>query len=131
MSKKEKIRAFAQKIAWFLFNPRFLLCFGLGWLITNGWSYILLGIGTLFKINWMITVATAYLAFLWLPISPEKIVTVAFSIALLRFLFPNDKKTLAVLSQMFDKAKNEITRKKKKKPADSSEESTLSNNDKK
>lgn len=120
-----------KKVIQFIVNPHLLICFGLAWLITNGWSYIMLAIGTYFQIDWMMTVASAYLAFLWLPISPEKIVTVAFSIALLRFLFPNDKKTLAVLSQMFDKAKNEITRKKKKKPADSSEESTLSINDKK
>jgi len=115
MSKKEKIRAFAQKIAWFLFNPRFLLCFGLGWLITNGWSYILLGIGTLFKINWMITVATAYLAFLWLPISPEKLFTVIIAMFLLKKLFPNDEKTLGILRELHAKLKAKHVQSKEKK----------------
>lgn len=115
MSKKEKIRAFAQKIAWFLFNPRFLLCFGLGWLITNGWSYFLLGIGTLFKINWMITVATAYLAFLWLPISPEKLFTVIIAMFLLKKLFPNDEKTLGILRELHAKLKAKHVQSKEKK----------------
>ena len=96
----------------FILNPRFLLCFGLAWLVTNGWAYILLGIGTYYEIAWMATVAGAYLAFLWLPLSPEKVVTTAIAILLLRLLFPKDEKTLAVLAEMLEKAKR--ARKKKK-----------------
>lgn len=105
---KEKIK----KIIQFIANPRLLLCFGIAWIITNGWSYILLSIGTFFEIGWMIAVASAYLAFLWLPISPEKIVTVAISMALLRFLFPNDKKTLGVLKDMYAKLKMKVNEKR-------------------
>ena len=65
---KQKIK----KIIQFILNPHFLLCFGIAWLITNGWSYVLLAVGTIFGIGWMTAVAGAYLAFLWLPISPEK-----------------------------------------------------------
>ncbi|MCM1046262.1 MAG: hypothetical protein NC417_12205 [Candidatus Gastranaerophilales bacterium] len=93
---KEKFK----KTIGFLLNPRFLLCLGIAWLITNGWSYIMLGIGTYYEIGWMMAVASAYLAFLWLPVSPEKIATFAIAIALLRWLFPNDKKTLAILKQL-------------------------------
>ncbi len=89
-----------KKILQFVLNPRLLLCIAIAWLITNGWSYILLGIGTYCNIPWMIGGAGAYLAFLWLPISPEKIVTFAIAIALLRILFPNDQKTLAVLNDL-------------------------------
>lgn len=102
-----------KKALLFITNPRLLLCLGIAWMITNGWSYVLLGIGTYFQIGWMITVSTTYLTILWLPISPEKILTVAIAIALLRFLFPKDEKTLAVLSQMYHAAKNAIKRKKK------------------
>ena len=107
---KEKIK----KIVQFIANPRFLLCFGLAWLITNGWSYILLGIGTYYGIGWMIGVAGGYLAFLWLPISPEKIVTAFIAMLFLRFLFPNDQKTLAVLREIKDKIKSKIKHNKKK-----------------
>ncbi len=97
---KQKIKAKIVKILQFLLNPRFLLCFGLAWLITNGWSYVLFTIGTFFKIEWMMWVSGAYLAFLWLPLSPEKLVTVAIAVFLLNRLFPEDEKTLAVLKNM-------------------------------
>ncbi len=106
---KQKIK----KILGFILNPRLLLCAGIAWLITNGWSYILMGIGTYYGIEWMIAVSGAYLAFLWLPFTPEKIVTFAIAIGLLRFLFPRDEKTLAILKNGFKKAKEAIKRKKK------------------
>ena len=102
---RDKIIAAVKKWVWVFINPRFLLCFGLGWLITNGWSYIMFTIGTLYKIGWMIAVSSAYLAFLWLPISPEKLVTVAIAIFLLKRLFPKDEKTLGVLRELHNKAR--------------------------
>ena len=53
----------------------------------------------------MIAVSGAYLAFLWLPISPEKIITVAIAMWLMKVLFPNDTKTLGVLREMHAKLK--------------------------
>ena len=105
---KEKIK----KLVQFFANPRLLLCLGIGWIITNGWSYILLVLGTWLGVGWMIAVASAYLTFLWLPISPEKIVTVAIAMALLRFLFPNDQKTLGVLKNLYAKLKEKVSKKK-------------------
>ena len=105
--KNKFITALRRFIRFFL-NPRLLLCLLLAWLITNGWSYILFAIGSWLGIGWMIGVSSAYLVFLWLPISPEKIVTVLIAIALLRLFFPNDEKTLSVLKDMY----NKIRRKK-------------------
>ena len=116
---KEKIKYYAKKIFQFILNPRFLVCFGIGWMITNGWSYVMFAIGTLLDIEWMIIVSSAYLAFLWLPISPEKLVTLAIAIVLLKFLFPNDKKTLGVLQELhqktMEKVLNRIKKRKNKK----------------
>lgn len=98
---KKKIKKFLE----FLSNPRFLLCFGLAWIITNGWSYILLGVGTFYEIPWMIAVAGAYMSFLWFPFTPEKVITIFLSIGLLKLLFPEDKKTLAVLVKLYKSAK--------------------------
>lgn len=109
---KEKIKNFLKKAILFIANPRLLLCFGLGWMITNGWSYVLLALGTWLQIGWMIAVSSAYLAFLWLPISPEKIVTVAIAMWLLKVLFPNDQKTLGVLKAMYAKLKAVVEVKK-------------------
>ncbi len=94
-----------KKIFQFIANPKLVLCVAVAWMITNGWSYILFAVGTYFKIKWMVAVGTAYLAFLWLPVSPEKIVTFAIAIVLLRWWFPNDQKTLAVLRNLYQKAK--------------------------
>lgn len=115
---KQKLK----KVVQFLLNPRLLLCVGIAWIITNGWSYILLAIGTWLGNGWMIGVASAYLAFLWLPISPEKIVTFAISIALLRWLFPDDQKTLAILKEGYAKVKKVFRERKEKKEAEKSSE---------
>lgn len=100
-SWKEKLK----KVLWFVGNPRFLLCFGLAWIITNGWSYIMMAVGTGLEIGWMIAVSGAYLTFLWLPVSPEKLLTFAISIWLLRQFFPQDTKTLAVMRDLYHNAK--------------------------
>lgn len=109
---KEKIKGFLKTAVQFLLNPRLLLCFGIGWMITNGWSYVLLGLGTWLEIEWMIGIAGAYLAFLWLPVSPEKLVTLAIAITLLRWLFPNDQRTLGILKQAYADLKRTILVKK-------------------
>ena len=101
-----------KKILLFFANPRLLFCVAIAWMITNGWSYILFGVGTYFDISWMIAVGGAYLAFLWLPISPEKVATCAIALGLLRWLFPNDQKTLAVLKELYEKAKLAVRKKK-------------------
>ena len=111
---KEKLK----KLVQFLLNPRFLLCFGIAWMITNGWSYVFMVVGTWLDISWMIWAATAWLTFLWIPFTPEKIVTVIIAIALLRWLFPRDEKTLQVLRNMLAKAKAALKRKKAKKAAE-------------
>lgn len=111
----EKLRRFIKKLIQFLLNPRFMLCFGIAWLITNGWSYILFALGTFFEIRWMQAVGGGYLTFLWLPISPEKILTIAISIWLLKVFFPNDQKTLAVLKSMHEKVRMKKREKKQDK----------------
>ena len=120
---KQKIAEWFKKIVQFLLNPRFILCFGLAWMITNGWCYIFIGVGSYYDIEWMFYIGTTYLAFLWLPITPEKIITIPMAIAFLRVLFPKDEKTLAVLTHMYLKAKDALKGNKKKKKEAPVEES--------
>ncbi len=115
-----------RKVVRFFLNPHFLLCFGIGWMITNGWAYIFAFLGTLFRINWMIAVGYGYLAFLWIPISPEKIVTIAIAIVLLRLLFPKDEETLGILKNMHNKVKEAAKNKKKKKKGDNTDSDSKS-----
>ena len=109
---KSKAREKAKKVVQFLANPRLLLCIAIAWMITNGWSYVLLGLGHHLNIHWMVAVAGTYIAFLWLPVSPEKIVTFAIAIGLLRLFFPSDQKTLDVLKKLYGSAKDLIKKKK-------------------
>ena len=99
----------------FILNPRLLLCFGIGWMITNGWAYLLLAAGSYFEVAWIVAVAGTYLAFIWFPFTLEKLVTIAIAIVLLRRWFPQDEKTLGVLKKLKQKtinlAKNKKTRK--------------------
>ena len=110
-----KLKKNLKKTLQFIANPRLLLCFMIGWLITNGWSYILFGLGTYCEIEWMIAVGGAYMALLWLPFTPEKLVTCAIAIALLRWLFPGDQKTLAVLHGWYEKAKSALRTRRERK----------------
>lgn len=94
---KERIPKAAKKLVRFLLNPRLLLCLFIAWMITNGWSYVFFTIGMLLKINWMRVVGGAYMGLLWLPFTPEKLLTMLIAIGLLRLFFPRDQQTLGVL----------------------------------
>jgi len=119
----DKLTQNLKKTLQFIANPRLLVCVLLGWMITNGWSYVMFAVGTICEIEWMVAIAGAYLAFLWLPISPEKLVTIAIAIALLRWLFPNDQKTLAVLKRWHVKAKSVMRTRKERKAEEKAEDS--------
>ena len=97
MCTREGLRELAKRWARFLLNPRLLLCLAIAWMITNGWSYVMFGLGMLMKIHWMRVVGGAYMSFLWLPFTPEKLVTVVLAIGLMRLLYPWDRRTLGVL----------------------------------
>lgn len=93
------------KLGRFLLNPHLVICFVLAWLITNGWAYIALGLGSFFGIRWLIIIGGGYVAFLWFPFTPEKIVTVAICILFLKLFFPGDKQTLGVLEKWWGSLK--------------------------
>ena len=111
------MKDYLKKILQFIVNPRFLLCFGLAWIITNGWSYVLLGLGTWLRSPVMVAIAGTYLTFLWFPFTAEKIITFSISIALMEWLFPNDKQTLGTLHALLAKAKDTYRAYKEKRRA--------------
>lgn len=78
---------------------KFLICFMLAWMITNGWSYIFITIGSLKDIKWMLKVALSYQAFLWLPITPEKLVTIPIAMWF-NFKFFKDAKTEKMFKEL-------------------------------
>lgn len=109
-----KFKKFFKTTIEFILNPKLLLCFGIAWILTNGWAYIALGIGTWLNINWLTAVAGAYLAFLWIPVTPEKLITIVIAMFLLKLLFPEDKKTLKRLHLMKELIKRKMRKAKEK-----------------
>lgn len=102
---KTRIFKTIKKWVMVVLNPRLLLCLFVAWMITNGWSYVFVALGTLLDITWMIVTGTAYMSLLWVPFTPEKILTVVIAIFLMRVIFPRDKKTVAVLKDELKKLK--------------------------
>jgi hypothetical protein len=92
---------------------KFLLCFFLAWFVTNGWSYAFIIIGSACHIGWMRDVGIGWQAFLWLPFTPEKMVTIPlamwFNAKLIR-----DAKTTDYLKVMKAQAYDDWTKIKKR-----------------
>lgn len=105
-----RLWAIVRRVLAFFLNPRLLLCFGIAWMITNGWCYLFIILGAALGIPWMAAVGGTYAAFLWLPFTPEKLITVPISIFLLRLLFPHDKATLSVLEKEYHLARAAVSR---------------------
>lgn len=102
---KKRIYLKVKKWLLVLLNPRLLLCLFIAWMITNGWSYVFTVLGTYFEIPWMVVTGGAYMSLLWVPFTPEKILTVVIAIFLMRLIFPKDKKTIGVLREELHKLK--------------------------
>lgn len=67
------------KIWAFLKDWRNAVSFILAWLITNGWGWFFLIAGPILRLRWMTKVGGAYIAFLWMPMVNEKVVTIALA----------------------------------------------------
>ena len=90
---KEKLRP------WFraLTNPHLLISLAIAWFITNGWAYCAVGIGWYLDIGWLLNTGSVWLGILWMPGTPEKIFTFAIAIGVLKLMFPEDTRTLAMV----------------------------------
>jgi len=64
-----------------------LISFLLAWIITNGWAYAMLGVGIWLDITWAKAVSGTYLGILWLPFTPEKLITVPLALFIQKVLF--------------------------------------------
>lgn len=89
----EKASQFVLRWMEFLTRPHFICCFLIAWFLTNGWAYLLLFFGTVWGNGWMMGIAGSYLALLWLPFTPEKIITLMLAIFFLKRWYPEDEET--------------------------------------
>ena len=80
-----------------LTNPHLLISLGIAWFITNGWAYCAAGIGWYLDIPLLLKSGSMWLGILWMPGTPEKLFTFAIAMGILRLLFPDDTRTLAMV----------------------------------
>lgn len=66
-----------KKLHWFF-------CLAAAWMLTNGWAYLTLLLGTVLHLSLLKRIASVYLAILWLPCTPEKILTVLIAAWLMK-----------------------------------------------
>lgn len=112
---KKRILCTVKKWIMVVLNPRLLLCLFVAWMITNGWCYVFTLIGTLCDIPWMLLTGSAYMSLLWVPFTPEKLLTVIIAISLMRLIFPKDEKTIKVLKEELRKLKAAYQRQREKR----------------
>jgi len=84
------------KKTWLWIKPyctwKMLPLFALAWMVTNGWSYVFVMVGGWLDITWMVVAGTAWLSFLWMPFTPEKIVTLTLAGFLYKLIYKEDFK---------------------------------------
>lgn len=87
--KRYKIycRAILRRIIAFFKDWRNGVSFLIAWMITNGWGWCFMFLGRLLQIKWMKIAGDAYIAFLWLPVINEKVVTVTLAVFIKKVLF--------------------------------------------
>ena len=66
-------------------RPTMFISFGIAWMITNGWSYLLIAIGH----GWLRVIAITYAGILWFPLTPEKLITIPLALWLQKIIFVN------------------------------------------
>lgn len=112
---KNRIINTTKKWLMVLLNPRLLLCIFIAWMITNGWCYVFTVVGIACDLPWMVVAGGTYMSLLWVPFTPEKIITVIIAIFLMRLLFPNDEKTIGTLKEELKTLKQAVKKQNEKR----------------
>ena len=61
-------------------NWRILIIYVPIWFIMSGWTYLFIYLGTKHHISWMLASGTFWATLLWLPITPEKLITIPLTL---------------------------------------------------
>lgn len=86
------------------------------WFLFSGWTYLFMILGAKYNIDWMFISGSTWNAILWMPFTPEKLVTIPITIKLYVKFFnknnPHLDKMLLEAKQDFQKIKNKFRRKR-------------------
>ena len=68
-------------------NWRILVIYVPIWFLMSGWTYLFIFLGTKHNIGWMLAAGTFWATVLWLPITPEKLITIPLTMLVYVKLF--------------------------------------------
>ena len=61
-------------------NWRILIIYLPIWFLMSGWTYLFIYLGTRHHVGWMLAAGTFWATVLWLPFTPEKLITVPLTL---------------------------------------------------
>ena len=61
-------------------NWRILVIYVPIWFIMSGWTYLFIYLGTRHHVGWMLAAGTFWATVLWLPFTPEKLITIPLTL---------------------------------------------------
>ncbi len=105
MNKKNKIWNWLAVYLKPFLSWKFLVSYGMAYLLVTGWSLVFIAVGTYADIDWMLAVGTAYYAFLWTPFAVEKAISIPLAIWFHVKLFGNKGREYTYLLDMHEQAK--------------------------
>ena len=76
-------------------NWRILVIYVPIWFIMSGWTYLFIYLGTRHHISWMLASGTFWATILWLPITPEKLITIPLTLLIYMRVFGHGNKDTA------------------------------------
>ena len=68
-------------------NWRILVIYVPIWFLMSGWTYLFIYLGTKHGVGWMLAAGTFWATILWLPFTPEKLITIPLTLYLYVKLF--------------------------------------------
>lgn len=85
-------------------NWRILVIYVPIWFLMSGWTYLFIYLGTRHHVGWMLAAGTFWATVLWLPFTPEKLITIPLTLFIyVKWVGHSDPK----LEAMVKEAKND------------------------
>jgi len=89
------------------FKWQFLVSYFVPFMVVNGWAWIGTALLPLVGPNWFTIAASTWLAILWLPCTPEKLITIPAALWIHTRLFGKHGKTHWQLLRMYAQARRD------------------------
>ena len=81
-------------------NWRILIIYLPIWFIMSGWTYLFIFLGTKYSVGWMLASGTFWATLLWLPITPEKLITIPITLLVyVKWVGHSDPKLEAMVAE--------------------------------